>query len=120
MSEDNKTNTSVNGRAYENDIPEAGEINLADEVKGVKLVLIVFTLCFSNILTGVVGGLEDSSSTLNIFSNFIVYLGLHINRNSCSGHQHPVQLPERYWLVRQRLPHRDVLRPWTICIVSPN
>ncbi|PQE13617.1 HC-toxin efflux carrier TOXA protein [Rutstroemia sp. NJR-2017a BVV2] len=53
MSQIHKNNTSVSDQTYEKDMPTAGDINVADEVKGVKLALIIFALCFSNILTGV-------------------------------------------------------------------
>lgn len=40
---------------------DSGGINAADEVKGLKLALIILGLCFSNILTGLVCLLQDRS-----------------------------------------------------------
>lgn len=45
-----------------------GGINAADEATGLKLALIVFGLCFSNILTGLVSGTRISSTQTKMSS----------------------------------------------------
>jgi hypothetical protein len=50
-----KNNAPSKEQASDIDTPAVGEIDAADEVKGVKLALVIFGLCFSNILTGLVG-----------------------------------------------------------------
>ena len=47
-------------QAYDTDIPAAGDILSTDEITGIKLALIIFGLCFSNILTGLVNIVECS------------------------------------------------------------
>jgi hypothetical protein len=56
----------------------AGEINAADEVKGIKLALVVLGLCFSNILTGLVREVNhpQQETVANYFNS-----GLHIDSN---------------------------------------
>lgn len=49
-----KADLTVDVAAEKEEHPDAGEINAADEVEGLKLALIILGLCFSNILTGLV------------------------------------------------------------------